>query len=306
MRSFIHGARGLNELAGADRRCMAYDRDQVTLTPRLDAQDTEPVVRIVEGDPLDETREVLACRAKRRMLVAAPDDRHDWLDRGLFQTCSCKAEVAMILPLLDGITRSPLSPAASGLTHVSIARRVCDFGFWASRSDQLHRDRPHQEAADPLGGGVMIEILPESDGNLLAVMAHGEITHEDYIQVLIPRLEKIIDQHGKARLLYAFADDFTGFTLVPCGMTAPSASPISRPSTRSPWSPTRGDSGAVTMFGPLMSGVVRLFPAGEWTAAVPGSAVRLTEPFGQTVLHEADRGAVCSVEQRCQAGSTSR
>jgi hypothetical protein len=51
-------ARGLNELAGADRRCVAYHHDQVTLAPRLNAQDAEAVVGIVEGDPLDETREV--------------------------------------------------------------------------------------------------------------------------------------------------------------------------------------------------------------------------------------------------------
>ena len=84
----------------------------------------------------------------------------------------------------------------------------------------------------------MIEILPESGGNLLAVMAHGEVTHEDYTQVLIPRLEAVIDRHGKARLLYAFADDFTGLPWVPCGMMARSVSPISRRSTRWPWSLT--------------------------------------------------------------------
>ena len=53
------GARRLDELAGTDRGCMANYRDQVTLAPRLDAQDAEAVVGIVEGDPLDQTTQRL-------------------------------------------------------------------------------------------------------------------------------------------------------------------------------------------------------------------------------------------------------
>ena len=43
----------------------------------------------------------------------------------------------------------------------------------------------------------MIEVLLESGDNVLAVMVHGEVTHEDYSGVLIPRLEEIIDRHNK-------------------------------------------------------------------------------------------------------------
>jgi SpoIIAA-like len=114
----------------------------------------------------------------------------------------------------------------------------------------------------------MIEILPETGGNLLAVMAHGEVTHEDYIQVLIPHLEAIIDQHGKARLLYAFADDLTGFTLGAMwddgafGFTHLSSFDKVAVVTDVGWI-----RGAVTIFGPLMSGQVRLFPAGDLDGA---------------------------------------
>jgi hypothetical protein len=38
---------------------MAYDRDEVVLAPRLDAQDAEAVLGIVEGDPLDQTTQRL-------------------------------------------------------------------------------------------------------------------------------------------------------------------------------------------------------------------------------------------------------
>jgi hypothetical protein len=114
----------------------------------------------------------------------------------------------------------------------------------------------------------MIEILPETGGNLLAVMAHGEVTHEDYVQVLTLRLEAIIDQHGQARLLYAFADDFTGFTLGAMwndgafGLTHLSSFDKVAVVTDVGWI-----RGAVTMFGPLMSGQVRLFPAGDLDGA---------------------------------------
>ena len=114
----------------------------------------------------------------------------------------------------------------------------------------------------------MIEILPESGGDLLAVMAHGEITHEDYIEVLIPRLEKIIDEHGKARLLYAFAPDFTGFSLG--AMWDDGAFGLSHLSSFDKVAVVTGVGwirGAVTMFGPLMSGRVRLFGAGDLDGA---------------------------------------
>jgi hypothetical protein len=114
----------------------------------------------------------------------------------------------------------------------------------------------------------MIEILPESGGNLLAMMVHGEVTHEDYTEVLIPRLEKIIDQHGKARLLYAFADDFTGFTLG--AMWDDGAFGLTHLSSFEKVAVVTGVGwirGAVTMFGPLMSGQVRLFAEGDLDGA---------------------------------------
>lgn len=125
-----------------------------------------------------------------------------------------------------------------------------------------------KEAASYFGGGIMIEVLSESGDSLLAVMAHGEVTHEDYTDVLIPRLEEIIDKHGKARLLYAFAGDFTGFTLGAMwddgafGLTHLSSFEKVAVVTDVGWI-----RGAVTMFGPLMSGRVRLFAEGDLDGA---------------------------------------
>ncbi len=57
----------------------------------------------------------------------------------------------------------------------------------------------------------MIEVMPESEGNLLVLRARDRLTHSDYSDVLIPRLEEIIHDHGKARFLLDLGDDFQGW-----------------------------------------------------------------------------------------------
>jgi hypothetical protein len=57
----------------------------------------------------------------------------------------------------------------------------------------------------------MIKVLPESKGNCLVLAADGKLTDDDYKQVLIPQLEAIINEYGKARLLLDMGDDFHGW-----------------------------------------------------------------------------------------------
>ncbi len=57
----------------------------------------------------------------------------------------------------------------------------------------------------------MITISPESKGNILVISATGKLTDQDYREVLIPRLEAIIREHGKARLLLDMGDEFHGW-----------------------------------------------------------------------------------------------
>jgi hypothetical protein len=57
----------------------------------------------------------------------------------------------------------------------------------------------------------MITVLPESEGNVLLLKATGKLTDQDYKEVLIPRLETIIKEHGKARLLLDMGEDFHGW-----------------------------------------------------------------------------------------------
>jgi hypothetical protein len=55
----------------------------------------------------------------------------------------------------------------------------------------------------------IIEGLPES---AIGFEASGRVTHEDYRDVLIPKVEALL-AHGHVDMLYAFRDDFTGFDL---------------------------------------------------------------------------------------------
>jgi len=57
----------------------------------------------------------------------------------------------------------------------------------------------------------MIEVLPESHANILILRAVGKLTDQDYKDVLIPRLQSIIRDHGKARLLIDMGDVFHGW-----------------------------------------------------------------------------------------------
>lgn len=57
----------------------------------------------------------------------------------------------------------------------------------------------------------MINISPESKGNILVISATGKLTDQDYKEVLIPRLEAIISEHGKARILLDMGDEFHGW-----------------------------------------------------------------------------------------------
>lgn len=57
----------------------------------------------------------------------------------------------------------------------------------------------------------MIKVLPESNRNILILKAEGKLTDQDYKDVLIPRLDSIIREHGKARLLLDMGEDFHGW-----------------------------------------------------------------------------------------------
>jgi len=58
----------------------------------------------------------------------------------------------------------------------------------------------------------MIEVEPIAE-NIICLTAHGTLTRADYQQVLIPRPEKLIERHGKLKVLFLLDTDFEGWDL---------------------------------------------------------------------------------------------
>jgi hypothetical protein len=58
----------------------------------------------------------------------------------------------------------------------------------------------------------MIELMQGLPENVVAVIASGKVTGEDYDNVLIPAIEDKIKKYGKIRMLYHLGKDFTSFT----------------------------------------------------------------------------------------------
>jgi hypothetical protein len=56
----------------------------------------------------------------------------------------------------------------------------------------------------------MIQIMPETEGKIIGLKASGKLTGRDYQEVLIPRLEALIREYGRVRLLCLIAEDFAG------------------------------------------------------------------------------------------------
>ena len=59
----------------------------------------------------------------------------------------------------------------------------------------------------------MIEIMQGLPGNVVAVNVSGEVTGDDYKNVLIPAVEEKIKKYGKVRILYHMDKELEWFTL---------------------------------------------------------------------------------------------
>ncbi len=59
----------------------------------------------------------------------------------------------------------------------------------------------------------MIEQISEDmQNNVVALCAHGMVSHKDYERVVIPTVEEKIRLYSKVRFLFVLADDFEGYT----------------------------------------------------------------------------------------------
>ncbi len=59
----------------------------------------------------------------------------------------------------------------------------------------------------------MIEILDDSDGNILGVRATGKLTGGDYRDVLAPRIRALLERFPRLRVLFLIDEPFDGWTV---------------------------------------------------------------------------------------------
>ena len=58
--------------------------------------------------------------------------------------------------------------------------------------------------------GTMIEIIEGFPENVVGILAKGEVTRKDYLEVVIPAVDKSLKRNGKLRLYYELGSEFTG------------------------------------------------------------------------------------------------
>lgn len=57
----------------------------------------------------------------------------------------------------------------------------------------------------------MIDVMKDVPDSVIAITAMGKVTGDDYENVLIPLVEKKLNQYDKLRLLYYFSPEFSGY-----------------------------------------------------------------------------------------------
>ena len=56
----------------------------------------------------------------------------------------------------------------------------------------------------------MIEIIEGLPENVVGILAKGEVTRKDYLEVVIPAIDKALKRNAKLRLYYDLGSQFTG------------------------------------------------------------------------------------------------
>ena len=59
----------------------------------------------------------------------------------------------------------------------------------------------------------MIEIIEGFPENVVGILAKGEVTRKDYLEVVIPAIDKALKRNAKLRLYYELGSQFTGIDL---------------------------------------------------------------------------------------------
>lgn len=56
----------------------------------------------------------------------------------------------------------------------------------------------------------MIEIIDDLPDNVVGILAKGEVTRKDYLEVVIPAVDKSLKRNSKVRLYYQLGSEFFG------------------------------------------------------------------------------------------------
>jgi len=70
----------------------------------------------------------------------------------------------------------------------------------------------HDHRAHARGGAGLLEKISDVPDSVLGFRASGELTGEDYRNVLVPAVEAALQSLDKLRLLYLLGDDVTGLS----------------------------------------------------------------------------------------------
>lgn len=59
----------------------------------------------------------------------------------------------------------------------------------------------------------MIEFLKDSNGNTLIAKATNKLTVDDYEKIFIPKLNELLDNYKKIKIVFYFTENFKGWEL---------------------------------------------------------------------------------------------
>ncbi len=114
----------------------------------------------------------------------------------------------------------------------------------------------------------MIELIAGLPDSVVGVRAKGEVTGDDYEQVLIPAIEQLLETRSKIRLLYVLGDEFSGYSAA--AMWDDTKVGLAHPFSWERVAVVTDHDGfrrLVRGFGFLIPGEVRVFDVAEFNAA---------------------------------------
>ncbi len=98
----------------------------------------------------------------------------------------------------------------------------------------------------------------------MAISCHGQVSKQDYDEVLIPAVEKALQSHDKVRMLYEVAPDFAGYDAGAAWEDFKTVrSCLPRNWTPKPATDIEWIAGAVKIFGVFLPSAVRVYSTAD-------------------------------------------